>query len=247
MFDKIIIARLKKKVMAEPHIGMIDNDGTYVYRDDSYIVKYEILGERAEGTPVRIISIKHKISDLERKRKDAAKSLQQFFFHYGWISFFRPRTLLFFTLGAVIFYLGVIEPYRDKVNRFRWIVANVIGVNPKQLEYDAGVFHLFGKREPAGKQSEEYITFSFSPFNLLLSKNTGYVSRWSKEAGYVTNPVSFDDSGNVWLGLGNDSLKHGFFSGDEVKWDTFQAIDNGGISGEKISNRDNTLYITDQE
>jgi len=246
MFDKIIIAGLKEKVIAEPHIGMIDNDGTYVYKEGAYIVKYEILRNQVEGTPVRIISIKHKISDLERKRRSAAKSLQHFFFHYGWISLFRPRILLLFTVGTVIFYLGVIEPYKDKVSRFRWIVANVIGVNPKQLEYDAGVFHLFGKRKPGSKQSEEHVTFSFSPFNLLLPKSTGYVSRWSKEAGYVTNPVSFDGNGNVWLGLGNDSWKHGFFSGDEVKWDTLQAIDDGRISGEKISNRDNTLYITDQ-
>jgi hypothetical protein len=249
ILDKFRINALKNKIRNRPFIGVKDNSGIYVYKKGKFIVEYRVLDQGAQATKsplVKIISIKHKLTDPELKIIRAKVFFRKAFQFQTLAYLLSPRIIMSFIFGCLILYFAVIEPYEKKVDRFKLIVAQAMGIDPKQVEYKGGLFSIFGRRQVAYKEDLEYISFNFSPFNLFSSKSTGYVTRWSKERGYTTNPISFDSGYNVWINL-SGSWEHGLISNDEVKWDNPQGIANWRISGHKISKKDQDLYIIDKK
>ena len=194
LFNRIKIYRLKRKISKNPYLGIKEDADIYVYRQGSFIIKYKILNtddKKVRKPLIEIISIKHKLTESEIARKRMREFFRGIFRYQRWVYLFRPPTLLLLILGIAILYFGVIEPYQNKVDRFRWIVAKVIGVELNNVEYKGGLFTILGKRDIAYKKEDkvEYVSFTFNPLNIFSSKTIGYVTRWSKDTGYITNPI----------------------------------------------------------
>jgi len=243
------IYALKRKIRRNPYLGIRDSEGTYLYSQGRDTIKYEILNmDESQGKkpPVKIISIKSRLTESEIARMRTKKIFTNFFRYRTWIYLFRPPIVLSLILGMSILYFGIIEPYETKVNRFKWIIAKVIGVEPDKIEYRGGLFEIFGKRRIAYKNDIEYVSLAFNPLNIFSSKEIGYVTRWNKDTGYITNPISYDGGGNVWIKY-KDTWEHGIISKDEVKWDNPQGTANWKIFGHEISTKDKDLRIIDQK
>jgi len=243
------IYALKRKIRRNPYLGIKDSEGTYVYRQGRDTVKYEILNrDESQGKKpsVKIISIKCRLTESESRRMRIKELFINLFRYRRWVCLFRPPILLPLILGVSILYFGVIEPYETKVNRFKWIIAKVIGIEPDRIEYRGGLFEIFGKRRIAYKDDIEYVSLTFNPLNIFSSKAVGYVTRWNKDTGYITHPISYDEEGNVWIKYRN-TWERGIISKNEVKWNNPQGTANWRISGHGISTDNKGFTVIDQK
>lgn len=246
IFDHLKMFKLKKEIKNNPYIGDKDIDGIYVYTKGRYTIRYKVLNNLGKGPRARIVSIRHKMTALEREKRNIKHLLKKIFYYQSWVNLFKSHIIISFALGTAILYFGVIEPYKVKVDRFRWIVAKVIGVDKDQVEYRGGLVRIFAKRHPAYKEDAEQVYFTFNPLQIFSSKFTGNVTRWSKEAGYVTHQISYDSSDNIWMKLKGDWI-HGVVLNNQVKWDEPKEATRGGITGHKITGKNKGLLIIDQK
>lgn len=238
--------------MRNPFLGLKDSEGIYIYREGRCIIKYKIfnIANKERGKPsVKIISIKHSLSESEMRLRRAKKIFRNFFNYSKWIYIFRPPILISFILGIAILYFGIIEPHQDKVNRLRWIVASVVGVSPQQIQYIGdGWLEISTQRKTAVDRISEPIRYRFNPFRWLFSSEAGFITRWrGKPYGYVTHPVIYNERGEVWIK--KESIwQHGVVSNNVIKWDAPQGtgIRAGKVTGHEISIQNKKLHIPDR-
>lgn len=238
--------------MRNPFLGLKDSEGIYIYRKGRYIIKYKIfnIANKENGKPsVKIISIKYRLSESEISRKRIKEFFRNVFRYQSWIYIFRPPILISFILGIAILYFGIIEPYQDKVNRLRWIVASVLGISPQQIQYIGdGWLEISTKRETAVDRISEPIRYRVNPLRWLFSSEAGFVTRWrGKTYNYATHPVVYNERGEVWLHK-EGIWRHGGITGKTIEWDTPQGtgIRAGKVTGHEISIQNKKLHIPDR-
>ena len=246
IFTKIIIYSLKKKIIKKPFIGIREGDGTYTYREGKFAIHYNILDKGGEKQTVRILSIRHRLTESEIRNIRRRELLRNIFRYQNLFNLFQPRILMFFIFGLAIIYFGVIDPYERKVERFRWIISRAIGIEPDQVEFRGGLLRIFAKRRIAYKEDTEYISFTLDPLSIFSPKADGYLTRWNKDTGYTVNPLSYDDAGNVWIKL-HSGWQHGIVANNQLKWDKPRGISAATISGHEINMEDKGLRIIDQK
>jgi hypothetical protein len=252
IIDKIRIYILKTKIKRHPFIGIKDSEGgLYIYRQGKYIAEYEILNAHNKKPAVKIISMKHKLTEAEIEIRNAKRLLRNIFFYQGWVNFFKPRIIIPFILGTAVIYFGAIESHQNKVDRYRWIVASVIGVSSQEIQYIGdGWLEMSTHRETDVDRVSEPITYRFNPFRWLFYADAGIIDRWIESSRqYATHPVVYNGEGDVWLRLNKErSWQHGKIAGRTVEWDVPQGtgIRAGKVTGHGISVQDKKLYIKDK-
>ncbi len=247
---------MRKRIKKNPYIGQEDN-GSYVYKDGSYSISYRIIKMPEGKLCIEWIAHKCHFGAFEKKTRRIKKGFLDFWFYQKWTLFFRPATLFILVASVFIFYFAVLETQEAKVERFKRIVASVVGIKTHDIQYvGGGWLEIPGQRrrivekinEPA-RYVYEPIKYAFNPLSWFLSSDTGFIKRWRSEAsgGYVTHPVVYNDKGDVWLKKKN-TWEHGNISGETIKWDTPQV---SGLSirkttGQEVTVEDKKLKVIDK-
>lgn len=249
VFNKIRIFRLKKKVKNNPYIGTKESNGTYIYRQGLFTIEYEILNIQTPRPLVKIISIKHRLTESEIARHRIKELFRNLFRYQTWIYLLRPHILISFILGIAILYFGIIEPYQNKVDRFRWIVASVVGVSPQDIQYIGnGWLQISAQRKTAVDRISEPVRYTFNPLRWLFTSESGSVTRWrGRPYGYVTHPIVYNEDGEVWINK-EYTWRHGRISGKTIEWDEPQGsgIRAGKVTGHEITTQDKKLRLPDE-
>jgi len=249
LYHNIRFAILKRKIKKNPYIGKEAFDGTYNYEQGSYDIRYRIIKGTTGKESIDWISQRRRLGTYEERIKRLRKVFFNFWHYQGWFIFFRPPIIFILFTSVLIFYFGLIESQKTKVERFKWIVASVVGVSPHQIEYIGdGSLEISTQRKTAVDKVYEPVIYRVNPFRWFFSSETGFVSRWRGESyGYVTHPVVYNERGEVWLNKEGNWL-YGRISGKEVKWDVPQGtgIRAGKVAGHEISTQDKKLYIQDK-
>ena len=249
IFQKIRFAILKKRIKKNPFIGKEETNGLYDYRQGGYSISYRIIKENSGKKSIEWISLRRRLGSYEKGRRKISKTLFNFWRYQGWLIFFRPPIIFLLITSIVIFYFGLIETEKTKVERFKWIVASVIGVNSQQIEYIGdGSLEISAQRKTAVDRIYEPIRYTFSPLRWLFSSEAVFVTRWRGEPyGYATHPVVYNERGDVWINK-QDKWRHGNISGNTVKWDIPQGtgIREGKVTEHEISTQDKKRRIEDK-
>ena len=137
-----------------------------------------------------------------------------------------------------------LETREAKVERFKRIVASIVGIKPKDIQYVGdGWLEISGQRKRED-QTRELIRYTFNPLRWLFFSEGGVLTRWRGEPfGYATHPVVYNDMSDVWLKK-KDTWEHGRISGETIKWDTPQG--SGKVTEQEISPEDKKLKVIDK-
>jgi len=247
LFHKIRFAILKQRIKNNPYLGKEDIDGTYGYKQGSYEVKYRIVKLPQQGKEsLQWISERRRLSAHGGNIK---RGLFNFWHYQGWLVFFRPPILFLLIISIIIFYFGLMETQKTKVERFKWIVASVVGISPHQIEYIGdGSLEISAQRKTAVDRINEPIRYTFNPFKWLFSSEAGFVTRWrGRPYNYATHPVVYNERGDVWINK-EGSWRQGKIYGKEIKWDIPQGtgIRAGKVTGHEIPTKEDKLRIEDK-
>lgn len=249
LYHKIKFVILERKINKNPHIGKEDVYGIYDYKEGPYGVRYRIVKLPQGIESIQWVSERRHLSAYEEREKRIRHRLFRFWRYQGWLIFFRPPILFLLLISIFIFYFGLMERQEVKIERYKLIVASVVGVNPKQIQYiDDGWLEISSKRETVVDKVYEPIRYSFNPVRWIFSSQAGFISRWRGETyGYVTHPLVYNEKGEVWLNK-EGTWRHGKITGKAVEWDLRQGtgIRAGKIAGHDISTKDKKLYIFDK-
>lgn len=249
LYHKVRFAILKKKIKKNPHIGRENIDGTYDYKQGSYGIRYYITKEASGRESIQWVSRRYRLSAYEQGIKGIKGSLFKFWHYQGWLSFLRPPIIFLLFTSMVIFYFGLMEIQRTKAERFKWIVASVVGISPQQIEYIGdGWLDISGQRRTAVDRIYEPIRYRVNPFRWLFSSEAGFITRWRGEPyGYAAYPVVYNERGDIWINK-QDKWRHGNISGNTIEWDIPQGtgIRAGKVTGHEIPTEDKKLYIRDK-
>lgn len=249
LYHNIRFAILKKKIKRNPYIGKEEIDGTYDYKQGNYGIRYRILKGPQAKESIEWISLRRRISTYEEGIRKIGKSFFKFWHYQGWLVFFRPPILFLLIVSIFIFYFGLAETQKTKVERFKWVIASVVGVSPQQIEYIGnGWLEISSRRRTAVDRINEPVRYTFNPFRCLFSSEVGFVTRWrGGPYQYATHPIVYNERGEVWLNK-EDTWRHGIVSGKTIKWDKPQGtgIRAGKVTGHEISTQDEKFYITDK-
>jgi hypothetical protein len=146
--------------------------------------------------------------------------------------------------ALIIFYLGIKEHSLKRMERFRWIAAQITGISPESIRYAGeGWFKISGQRSPKDREVEP-ITISFNPLRWLFLSDVANVSRWNKKLNkYIDYPITINDKGDVWLGK-KGSKVHGKTLGNKIIWDEPQGVRE--VPTHDIVIEDGKLKISDE-
>jgi len=244
------ISGLKKKIEKNPLLGIKEEDNTYCYKEKGYVINYRIIETPAGIKRIESLSIKRRLNYFERKIINLKKGLDKFFLYQRWMVFFRPAIFFLLISSIIIFYFGLIETQKTKVERLKWAVATAIGVSTSQIQYIGdGLLEITTQRKTAADKINEPVRYTVNPFKWFFSSDTGFVTRWrGKPYGYVTHPVVYNENGEVWLNK-EGTWRHGRFTGARtIEWDTPQGtgIRAGKVFGSEISTQNKKLYVPDK-
>lgn len=157
--------QLKKKIKKNPLIGIKGENGSYYYKEKGYTVSYRISESPPDIKKVEWLTLKHRLPFFERKILNIKRSLNKFFIYQRWVALFRPAAAVVLIVASVIFYLGIKENSLKRIERFRWVVSKITGINPESIQYaGGGWFQVSGQRRPLDKKVEP-VTISFSPLS----------------------------------------------------------------------------------
>lgn len=256
LYHEIVFAVLRRKIKKDPYIGEEAGDGTYLYTKGIYSINYRIAKLTDGRVSIEWVSHKRRLRPYEEKIKRTKKGFFDFWIYQKWAVFLRPSILLVLAVSIFLFYSELIETQETKALRLKWVIASVVGINPKDIQYiGAGQLEITGQRKRrvdaiSGQTGYAYepVKYAFNPLSWLFSSE-GIIKRWRSEAGggYATHPVVYNDSGDVWLKK-QDTWEHGKISDSNIKWDTPQVT---GMSirktpGHEISVEDKKLKIIDK-
>lgn len=210
--------RLKKKIKNDPSIGIKQEDNSYNYNEGGCTVSYRV-EELPSGLTVEWLLFKRRLSFIEKKILDIKRSLNKFFLYQRWAVLFNPLVIIILIAALTIFYLGVKDQSSQRIGHFKWIIAQVTGINPESIEYaGGGWFNISGQRRFLDKSGDP-ITIRFNPLGWLFLSETANISRWNKKLNkYVTYSVDANDRGDVWLRK-KDGKIHGVTQADKIVWD----------------------------
>ena len=249
LFHKIRFAVLKRRIEKNHCLGKENVDGSYDYKQGSYDIRYRIIKQISGEESIEWILERRRLTPSEGGKSRIGKAFFNFWHYQGWLIFFRPQIIFLLLISILIFYFGLIETQKTKVERFKWIVASVVGISPQQIEYIGdGSLEISTQRKTAVDRINEPIRYTFNPFRWLFSSEAGFVTRWRGEPyGYATHPVVYNERGEVWIN--NESeWQHGNISGKTIKWDIPQGtgIRAGKVTGDEISTKEDKLRIEDK-
>jgi hypothetical protein len=249
MFHKIRFVLFKKRIKKNPYIGKEDVDGTYLYEQGIYSIRYRIEKQPEGKESVEWICEKRRLSAYEEKIRRIKQGFFDLWRYQHWLVFFRPPILFLLLTSILLFYFGFIETQEAKVQRFKWIVASVAGVNPEQIEYIGdGWLEISTQRKTVVDRINEPIMYRFNPFRWLFSSEAGFISRWRGEPyGSVTHPMVYNERGDVWINK-EGIWQQGKIVGKEIEWNTAQGtgIRAGKVTGHELSTKEDKLRIEDK-
>lgn len=243
----IRFSQLKKKVKNNPLVGTKASDGGYCYKERGYAVIYKIKESPAGNKGVKWLSFKRRLGFLEEKGLSYKKDLDKFFLYQRWFILFRPCVAFIFVASLIFFYWGIREDSLRRIERFKWIVAQITGVSPESVDYTGqGWLKISGQKHSLAGEVDP-VKISFNPLAWLFSPNAARVSFWSKKLDkYVSYPVTVSEQGDVWLRKGEGQI-HGSMSGEKVIWDEPQRAGiRDNVSGHRITIEDGKLKIFDE-
>jgi len=243
----IRVIQLKKKIRNNPLIGLKGDGNRYSYKEEGYTVSY-IIQESSTGIKsVEWLSLKRRLTFLEEKILNIKREINNFFLYQRWLTLFRPSAIIVLVASLIIFYLGIKDYSLKRIERFRWIIAQITGISPESINYTGeGWFNISGRKRSVEGEVEP-VTIGFNPLRWLFFQDSANVSLWSEKLnGYVSYPLTINDKGDVWLGK-HDGQVHGKTLGDKIVWDESQ---RGGIrakvSGHRLAIEDGKLKIFDE-
>ncbi len=241
------IFRLKNKIKNNPLIGIKQEDNSYYYKGKGYTISYRIKESFAGIKIVEWLTLKRRLTTFEEKVLNLKRALDNFFLYQRWTTLFRPLVVIVLITSLIIFYFGIKEHSLKRMERFRWIIAQISGISPESISYAGeGWFKISGQKSSKDREVEP-ITISFNPLRWLFLSDTANVSLWSKKSNkYITYPVTINDKGDVWLGKESSQI-HGKVLGNEVIWDAPQREGiREKVSGHRITVEDGKLKIIDE-
>jgi len=238
----IKISRLKNKIKKSPFIGVKEYDGSYYYKEKGYTINYRIQESPAGTKTVEWISLKRRLTFLEKKTLEIKRGLNNFFLYQRWFTVFRPSVVIILIISLAIFYFGIMEHSLKRMRHFKWVVARISGISPESIGYTGGGwFKISGQRRSSDRVTEP-VTISFNLLGWIFFPNTANVNLWSEKLKqYIIYPVSINDKGDVWLGKGGEI--HGRVLGDRISWD--EPLSRR-VSGHHITIEDGKLKIIDE-
>lgn len=241
------IFRLKKKIKNNPLIGIKQQDGSYYYKEGRFTASYRI---EESPTGIKIVEwlfLRRRLTFLEEKILKIKRGLNNFFLYQRWFVLFRTSIIIILITSLIIFYLGIKEHTLKRIERFRWIVAQITGLSPESIGYvGGGWFEISGQKRSLHREVEP-VTISFNPLSWLFFSDTANVSLWSNKLNkYVTYPLSIGDKGDVWLDKKGGQI-HGKAIGDKIMWDEPQRAGiREEVSGHRIVVKDGKLKFIDE-
>ena len=245
------IARLKNKIEKSPYLGEKSLDGTYLYKEGRDRIRYRIAesNQAPAGKGVEWLKIGLRPSPFGEGARGLRRTFANFRHYQGWLNFLNPSTIITLVVIVLLLYFGLIERQRTRIERYRWIIAKVVGIRPEQVEYIGdGWVEVGAKRKTAVDRQYEPVTFRFNPIRWLFHRDAGYVDRWRGDTS-TTHKVSYNDAGDVWLEYEKygETEQHGVIVGNEVRWDSplGKAHRAEKISGEEISIKEGGISISD--
>lgn len=250
VFHKFKVAQLKRRLERNPFLGEKKSDGTYIYKKGGYRLRYRIIGQpqTKDVKNIEWIEIGRRSDRIDEVSKSLEKFQTKFWRYQGWLNLFRFPTILILIAGVMLFYFGLIEPMKAKIDRYRWVIAKVVGIRPEEVEYIGdGWIEMGMKRTTAVDRQSEPVRYRVNPFRWLFTNDAGYVDRWRGDNIYTTHRIVFNETGDVWLKM-EETWKHGVVSGDKIAWDERlgRAHRAGKILGEEISTGEGGLSIRDR-
>lgn len=241
------ISRLKQKIKRDPLIGLKDEDDSYYYKEKGYTLSYRIRESPDGIKKVEWLSLKRRLTFFEKYIFNIKKDLNNFFLYQRWLILFRPSVAIILITALIIFYLGIQENSLKRIERFRWVIAQITGIRPEAIGYTgAGLFTIAGKKTSLDKKPEQ-VTISFNPLRWLFFSDTATVSRWSEKSNrYLNYPVTISDKGDVWLDKKSGQI-HGRVLDNSVVWDEPQKTGTRDkVSGHHITVENGRLNIFDE-
>jgi len=248
-FHKARFAILRKKIQRNPYLGKDNPDGAYDYKEGIYSLRYRIIKTRSNKESIEWVSQKRRLDGYEKLEEKIKYNFSKFWRYQGWLAFFRPPTVFILLITVLIFYFGFIEKATTKTARLKWIITSLTGVGADQIQYIGdGWIEIAAQRKTAVDGQYEPIRYRVNPFRWFFSPESSWVTRWRGETyGYVTHPVVYNESGDVWIKK-EDTWRHGMISGTDIEWDSPQGtgIREGKVTGEEISVQNKRIYIKDK-
>ena len=241
------IFRLKNKIKNNPLIGIKQEEDSYYYKEKGYTISYRIRESFAGNKIVEWLSLKRRLTTFEEKVLNLKRALDKFFLYQRWVTLFRPSVVIVLITSLIIFYFGIKEHSLKRIERFRWIAAQITGVSPESIRYAGeGWFKISGQKSSKDREVEP-ITISFNPLRWLFLSDAANVSLWSKKLNrYVSYSLAINDKGDVWLGKYGGQA-HGRALGDKIVWDEPQRAGiREEVSGHRITVEDGKLKISDE-
>lgn len=207
----------KKKIKKNPLIGIKDLDGSFLYKDKGYTLRYRIEIIPSGEKKINWVSYKYRLTAFEEFIYKVKRFFKRFILYFR----LKPSLIIPFFLIIVILYIWVLIPQTAKINFYKWSVSRMVGVSPQQVEYKGGGwFEVYGKRIIPEDARTEPLTFTINPLRWLFFSDYGYVTRWrGKEyGGYKTHDLKIDKERGISIKEQSRDI-HGKFEGDKIKWD----------------------------
>lgn len=249
IFNGIRFKALRQKIRKNPYSGYMNIDGTYNYQEGSYGVKYRVTKLPSGKEAIEWVSERRRIRVHKRGTKGLGNSILKFWRYQGWLVFFRLPILFLLIVSFLLFYLGFLDTQKAKVERFRWIVASVAGVDPNRIQYIGdGWLEISAQRKTAVDKITEPVRYSFNPFAWLFSSHAGYIRRWRGGAyGYATYPVVYNERGDVWINK-EGLWQSGKITKQNIEWDVpgGTGIRAGKVAGHELSKPAKELRLKDE-
>lgn len=246
LFYRIRFATLKRKIRKNPYLGKEDIDGTYEYKRGSYHIRYRLVKKPDGQTDIKWVSLKRRLNRYEIWINRVKEGFFDFWHYQKWLLFLRPSTFLFLLIAILLFYSEVMETQEIKINRYKWIVASLLGVNPQDIQYIGnGWIEVSGQRRRIQDNVSEPIRYSFNPLRWLFFSEGCFMRRWRGEPfGYATHPLVYNERGDVWIHK-DGTWKHGSIVGETIKWDI--PVGSAMVSEQEKSIKDRKLEIIDEK
>jgi hypothetical protein len=258
LYYKIKFAILRSKIQGNPYIGQVQPDGNYIYKKGNCSITYRVTKLPEGNFCIDWIDHKCHVGAYERTSRKIKNIFLSFWYYQKWTVLFKPSILFVLLITVFLFYSEIIESQEVKMARIRWMIASVMAIDPKDIQYiGSGWLEISGERrrieekinEPA-KYVYEPIKYAFNPLGWMFSSDAGLVRRWRSEGGkggYASHPVVYNDQGDVWFKKSN-GWEHGKLSGEDIKWDAAQVA---GLSirktpGHEVTVEDRKFRIIDK-
>jgi hypothetical protein len=244
------IWRLQAKIKKNPLIGIKQKDNNYYYNEKGYTIGYRINESSAGIKKIERVFLKRRLTFFEKNILEIRRLLSKFFLYRRWGILLHPLVLFLVVSSMAIFYFGLVETQKARVERLKLIASSIIGASPNQIEYIGdGWLEISALRKTSGDNISEPIKYTVNPFLWFFSSQEGVVTRWQNNTKkYVSQPVVYNERGDVWVNNEGTWRSGRFTNNRTIEWDQPQGtgIRSGKVTGHEISSQDKELYISDK-